>query len=203
MKKFILITTFMFICTFLYPSTFVFSPSSKDYFIQIYQSSMKEVYKGNLSLSSGYVEGFVKNNYGITNFTVELKILSNSVLVNVSSESTNLSITRFPVPFIEALEVFYLLGISIDDFSSFGVYESGSIKIFKLDYKSGNAYLLFYFDKGQILRVDYWLKDKEDIMLWSYLCAYDTLKSTNKKYLSGILLNVQTKEFYKFDFSVK
>lgn len=203
MKRIILISIFLVLVYKGYSAIFEFSFTNKDYFVSTYRSFIENVYVSDFRLSSKYVEDFVRENLGITNFELWMKIYQTNVLINVYSEKTNFSIYRFPVPFIEGMEILYLIDMNLKDFSSFSVADYGNVKIFKLDYKSGNAYLLFYFDKGEILRVDYWIKSNQDVMLWSYLCAYDSMKSSDKKYLSGILLNVQAKEFYKFDFRLR
>lgn len=156
----------------------------------------------NHNVISTYIQSFLKETWNIDNAPTYFSISNRELYLFVSSQQTNFSIKRLPVPLIEGIEtlVSFAFGNYLSKFRKFGVAEFGDTKILGLWY-SDNAYLLIYVSQNTILRVDYWLSEKGgDIMIWSYLCAYDEKKVEKKFSLSGILLNIQSKEFYKFDF---
>lgn len=206
MNKLVLVLVFILsLLTFgvCYGLPFPILETNRDYVQRI----IDDVYKNillptNHTVISTYIQSFLKETWDIDNPSAYFSISNKELYLFVSNQKTNFSIKRLPVPLIEGIEV--LLSFSLKDylsrFKKVGVADFGDTKILGLWYND-NAYLLVYVSQNTILRVDYWLSERgEDIMIWSYLCAYDEKKVEKKFSLTGILLNIQAKEFYKFDF---
>lgn len=162
----------------------------------------KDVYVGGLEVSSRYIEDFLKENWGISNFSSYLTLSNSSLYLHVVSEKTNFFLRRLPIPLIEGIEAFFLLPRReyLSNFRKFGVADYGDTRILGLWYND-KAMVVVYISRGSVVRMDYWIKEGEkSIMVWSYLCAYSERKTGMGKLLSGILLNLEAREFYKFDF---
>lgn len=204
MRKFVLLILFVLVGKEVFGAgdLFEFKPTNESYISEILQESYKNVYLGNLVVYSTYINNFVKENWSIDNFSSYLLFSNNTLYLQIVSDKTNFVLKRITIPVIEGLEIFFLLSDkkSLSSFKNFYVAVYGDTKILKLEYNP-NSYVLVYISQNSILRVDYWIREgNENVMIWSYLTAFSEKKVNDKVYLSGILFNIQAKEFYKFDF---
>ncbi|MCX8028585.1 MAG: hypothetical protein N2712_01130 [Brevinematales bacterium] len=177
------------------------SETNREYFEKIINSTYINLSLPNLEVYSTYIQEFSKEYIGIDKVSSFLILSNNSLILNITNEKTNINLSRLTIPFMEGMEVLYLLPTKEYQkrFVKFQVANYGDTKILSL-WQNEKTYIVLYIAENLIQRVDYWLKENNDnIMLWSYLCAYRDNKK-DRKTISGILFNIQAKEFYKFDF---
>ncbi len=206
MKFIILVSLFLVFTAFnLLGFLFEFSDVDISYVSNVIADFYKNVRFGDLRVSSSYIDSFVNDYFGVRNFSSFFILSNNGFYFKLVSESTNIFLKRLPIPVLEGIEVLFLLGTKeyLSNFKRFGVYDYGNTKVLKLEY-SVNSFVLLYISQGTILRVDYWIREgQNEVMVWSYLCAYSDKKHNGKTFLSSILFNIQSKEFYKFDFDIQ
>ncbi|MEN2998932.1 MAG: hypothetical protein ABDH28_07880 [Brevinematia bacterium] len=183
---------------------FEFRETNLSFVSNLLQSVYKNVYLGNLEVRSSFIKSFVEENWNLKKFSSYLALSNSSMYFQIISDKTNITLKRLPIPLVEGIELFFSLTNEgyLRNFRKFGIADYGNTKILNLAY-SENAHIIAYISDNFIQRLDYWIKEgKENIMVWSYLCAYSTSKTNDKVFLSSILLNIQAKEFYKFDFNI-
>lgn len=202
MRKLLLVLFILCIVSNLFPFTFDFKETNLSFALKVIEDTYKNILITNLVVNSSYIDSFVRENFRIDKFSSYLVVSNNALYVNIVSSNTNFFIKRLPIPFVEGLEVLFLLS-SKDYFSNFkkaGILDYGSVKLLRL-YYNDVASIILYVSQNEVARVDYILtQGRNEMMVWSYLCAYSKSKVSDKSYLSGILLNIEAKEFYKFDF---
>ncbi|MFN4245161.1 MAG: hypothetical protein ACK4F9_03305 [Brevinematia bacterium] len=205
MRVYILVFLFLvFIVDFSSGFLLEFKEVDASYVSNIVVDIYKGIQFGDLKVSSPYIDSFVDEYFGMKDFSSYFVLSNTNFYFKLVSKETNIVLRRLPIPILEGIEVLFLLGYKdyLYGFSKFGVADYGNTKVLKLAYNP-NSFFLLYISQGVILRVDYWIKEKQnEIMVWSYLCAYSERKYNNKTFLSGVLFNIQSKEFYKFDFDI-
>jgi len=183
-------------------SFFDFKEVNMDVFVSNL-NNVSNIYRGDMLIYSKYLDEFITSTYGISNDHCYVSLLSNHVSINIESSNTNFTISILPIPLYEVLDTIFYLSYKLNEFSKFYIGDYGSVKIFKLPFKKGKNYFYIYFSNGKIERIDLWMKENEEILVWSALIAFDLDKGSNTYLLSSILVNIGANQFYKFDFRKK
>jgi hypothetical protein len=199
MKRIFVILLFVTFFSSVSFSFFDFKEVSPDILISNL-NEMTNIYRGNLSVYSKYLYEFMSNTYGIYGGEFYITINNTNISINFKSTNTNFTLKALPVPLQEILDVAFNLKYKLSEFSKVYLADYGKVKIFKLPFKKGKNYFYVYFSNGKIERIDLWMKESEEILIWSSLLAFDPDKENNLYFLSSALVNIGASQFYKFDF---
>ncbi len=200
MKKiFVVLILTVFLCSISFAS-FDFKEVKPDVLISNLDNTTN-IYRGDLSIYSRYLNEFISNTYGVTySGDFYLTISNTNISISFKSSNTNFTLKALPIPIQEILDVVFNLKYKLNEFSKVYLADYGTVKIFKLPFKKGNNYLYVYLSKGKIERIDLWMRENEEILIWSALLAFDLDKEDNFYFLSSTLINIGASQFYKFDF---